>query len=630
MPKENNKMQVDIDTLKKQNVNDLLSIKELYKRIEELGEKTTQIKYIDNALVKKLKKEYDNLKKIILDENIQLKLTNDIKTINSHLDRKATKDDIKTINSQLDTIEKRDGVRVIKAVDYGIKVDRDENNYSVDNDIAFSRMAEVINSEYRPVKILLPSGVINISSNSLNLLKDGHRTNGFTIKGEGITNTIIKYNPSEFSYFIYNDNKCQYLNFEDFTFDGGNNSSFCKSYSGADKSDGTIPQFIVHRNVMWKNLTDVYELSGADCNSDFTFYNCKCREYIGNVLNVSKTESSGQELDYSFFDFDFQAYNGSLVSMGKGGNVNIFGGIFIHKGLSEDNKNRGGTFINLYNPYQFYGIQRLLVVGARFEDSKARNSKILYSEWGSHGNIHFLNVDASAMCHEENYADHLQCEFKFLIDAPVVVFDNCSLYGKHKYTTSTGKDDLVGYTTYRNCTFAKLNNIEDLILTSSENRKPTIYFENPVIGYLNDDGTIGYNHTSYKDYQLSPNISYQSIRTKKYLNLKTKNGVFPFKSNPTIKATLPLNSVITKVILYAKPNYCGAYALNDFKVYYNDSARNLITSVTEGKQKDGLNHMYDCFIPLNTNEDCAIIFESLTGDQPGAIPDEMFALIEYI
>ena len=91
MPKENNKMQVDIDTLKKQNVNDLLSIKELYKRIEELGEKITQIKYIDNTLVKKLKKEYEKLKKIILDENIQVKLTNDIKTINSQMDTKANK-----------------------------------------------------------------------------------------------------------------------------------------------------------------------------------------------------------------------------------------------------------------------------------------------------------------------------------------------------------------------------------------------------------------------------------------------------------------------------------------------------------------------------------------------------------
>ena len=102
MPKENNKMQVDIDTLKKQNVNDLLSIKELYKRIEELGEKTSQIKYIDNTLVKKLKKEYDNLKKIILDENIQVKLTYDIETINSQMDTKVNKSDIETINSQMD------------------------------------------------------------------------------------------------------------------------------------------------------------------------------------------------------------------------------------------------------------------------------------------------------------------------------------------------------------------------------------------------------------------------------------------------------------------------------------------------------------------------------------------------
>ena len=99
MPKENNKMQVDIDTLKKQNVNDLLSIKELYSKLEELGEKITQVKYIDNTLVKKLKKEYENLKKIILDENVQLKLTNDIETINSHLDNNVQQiNDIKNPN----------------------------------------------------------------------------------------------------------------------------------------------------------------------------------------------------------------------------------------------------------------------------------------------------------------------------------------------------------------------------------------------------------------------------------------------------------------------------------------------------------------------------------------------------
>ena len=55
MPKENNKMQVDIDTLKKQNVNDLLSIKELYSKLQETDNKISQIKYFYSTLVKKLK-----------------------------------------------------------------------------------------------------------------------------------------------------------------------------------------------------------------------------------------------------------------------------------------------------------------------------------------------------------------------------------------------------------------------------------------------------------------------------------------------------------------------------------------------------------------------------------------------
>ena len=86
MSKVNNKMQVDIMNLFKQNANDLSSIKELYRKLKEVEEKITQIKYIDNNLANKLKKEYESLKRIILDENIQAKLTDYINVINSHLD----------------------------------------------------------------------------------------------------------------------------------------------------------------------------------------------------------------------------------------------------------------------------------------------------------------------------------------------------------------------------------------------------------------------------------------------------------------------------------------------------------------------------------------------------------------
>ena len=81
-----NKHEVDIDTLFKQNENDLCSIKELYRKLKDLEEKITQIKYIDNNLANKLKKDYESLKKVIIDENIQVKLTNDINDIKSRLE----------------------------------------------------------------------------------------------------------------------------------------------------------------------------------------------------------------------------------------------------------------------------------------------------------------------------------------------------------------------------------------------------------------------------------------------------------------------------------------------------------------------------------------------------------------
>ena len=61
-----NKHEVDIDTLFKQNEFDLCSIKELYRKIEELENKIEQIKYIDSKLIDKIKKDYEEFKNEIL------------------------------------------------------------------------------------------------------------------------------------------------------------------------------------------------------------------------------------------------------------------------------------------------------------------------------------------------------------------------------------------------------------------------------------------------------------------------------------------------------------------------------------------------------------------------------------
>ena len=66
-----NKHEVDIDTLFKQNELDLCSIKELYRKLEKLEEKITQIKYINEVVGNKFEKELESLKKLIQSENTQ-------------------------------------------------------------------------------------------------------------------------------------------------------------------------------------------------------------------------------------------------------------------------------------------------------------------------------------------------------------------------------------------------------------------------------------------------------------------------------------------------------------------------------------------------------------------------------
>ena len=85
-----NSQQVDIENLFKQNVNDLASIKELYRKLKEFEEKISEIKYIDSKLTDKLKKDYEKLKRIILDENVQAYLNNRIDVLNTHLDNEIS------------------------------------------------------------------------------------------------------------------------------------------------------------------------------------------------------------------------------------------------------------------------------------------------------------------------------------------------------------------------------------------------------------------------------------------------------------------------------------------------------------------------------------------------------------
>ena len=71
MPYDINSQQIDIENLFKQNELDLSSIKELYRKIDEIEEKIRQKNITDSALNDMFKKEIESLKKLIQSENTQ-------------------------------------------------------------------------------------------------------------------------------------------------------------------------------------------------------------------------------------------------------------------------------------------------------------------------------------------------------------------------------------------------------------------------------------------------------------------------------------------------------------------------------------------------------------------------------
>ena len=205
MPKENNKMQVDIDTLKKQNVNDLLSIKELYKRIEELGKKITQIKYIDNSLVKKLKKDYENLKMTILDENVQIKLKNFIETFNSEFDKKANKDEV---------FSKKNGININDFDEETRRTFLEAQNIDV-NYVLGNENVKPINTSFFKVNVNLVELVNKIVNKTIDMVSGTFNIKNITDSNSYVTDYIdVSHIPTKKMIVIRGINGKKFLKYD--------------------------------------------------------------------------------------------------------------------------------------------------------------------------------------------------------------------------------------------------------------------------------------------------------------------------------------------------------------------------------------------------------------------------------
>lgn len=71
-----NKHESDIEILKKQNVNDLLSIQEIYNKLKSIDEKIKHNDKISTRIIDNIKERYEKLERIIIEQNIQIKIKN--------------------------------------------------------------------------------------------------------------------------------------------------------------------------------------------------------------------------------------------------------------------------------------------------------------------------------------------------------------------------------------------------------------------------------------------------------------------------------------------------------------------------------------------------------------------------
>ena len=205
-----NSQQIDIENLFKQNANDLSSIKELYRKLKDLEEKITQIKYIDSKLADKLKKEYESLKKVILNENIQIQLTNDINEINSSINK--TNNDINEVSSQLEHKAKQSDLEVERArIDSFTRLS--EGSTTGDAELIDARIgSDGVN--YNNLGSAIRTQLNNINNNIENIIGCDIEYNYSYTEGGYINNTngdVVTYDNWKYTDFIVIDNNIKSL-----------------------------------------------------------------------------------------------------------------------------------------------------------------------------------------------------------------------------------------------------------------------------------------------------------------------------------------------------------------------------------------------------------------------------------
>ncbi|MFJ8265543.1 hypothetical protein [Peribacillus asahii] len=561
-----------------------------------------------------IKKEGEN----IVFESVDSSMTN-------RKDGKLVADEIKALKGQL--AEKGLQISTIRksklyATDFGIVGDgKTDDTKAIDNLINTALTYKLhdtkLNNNYMgTIEILFPAGRFVYRGKNL-FYAATNRTAGLKISGSGRYVTSFLYKPlTKGNYMFYNNDKLLGLTFEDMSFYGNIDNSFMLS-----NSSGGAQNYIFNR-VTWNNWDKVIDLKGDNTNSEMTWYSCNFNGTIKKGLYSGIKNTSDQFLNYNFFACNYEVQEGDFIDMSKGGNINIYGGSFIHIGKN------GGTFFKLNNNIHARSVQRFICSGGRFEH-RVPNSKLLDCSWGG-GNVNFLSCSTTA--NEDGSMDKsTRVVFRpGNTGMPIIKFDGCTLGGVHEYWYSINSFSNPQSVVYDSChlwtvkegkTYSDFIKYIDDSSYPNSGSKPRIRF----INCKNED----WRQLSDSDYGFeSTNIG---LTNKKIVSVKNSRGEMvnrlDSKTEGIESIVLPIGAIITKILVFTPAN--AVTSGNTVKwTIETQEAKPTVLAIVSGIYKDGINFSKELFHICDTEDKRNIRVRASTEvDQNNK---KGFILIEYI
>lgn len=515
--------------------------------------------------------------------------------------------DISISEAEITNVAYENTIQLGDYLKHGISVDEAFRNANIAMKATIDKSTISEGRHTGRAKLIIPAGRFVITDPSVFLASPEARTLGLIIEGQGRGVSEIIFKPSKSNqYLITNYDKWLFLEFRDLTFVCGENS-FMLSIS-----NGGAQNYIFNR-ITWNGCKYGIRLQGNNNNSELTFNQCGITSKVDTFL---WSETSDQFLNYHFFSSNFEVSSGDFCRFDKGGNINIWGGSFIHTAEG------GGTFFRLLGAQHAAGVMRFHCEGVRFEHRRAK-SRLIECEWAS-GSVKFSSCDMSSQAYDYDHRQVTALFSSINASMPIIHFADCMILGRHQYNymvESYTHTELVSYT---HCEIFSGKNPQAFIMTDSKDNSsnlggtPSIHFTHCRGKDSNEIWECVYNFQ----------INNLTVLTKKTVSIKNADGKFPYRLSGEITAKLPINAVITRITLSVPAGVTADNVLNDFALKTAEGT--VLLEQTTGALNQGfINDINNVLIICDTDAKRTILF-SAGSNINQALGKGAMCLIEYL